>query len=70
MFIDTRPIDATEKTYVSLSTGDSYLIDFCFCIGNDTVKSYEVLTNKYQANGDTEKMQVSDHYAVKVVFEK
>ena len=70
MFIDTRPIEATEETYVSLSTGASYLIDFCFYIGKDTVKSYEVLTNKYQANGDTEKMQVSDHYAVKVVFEK
>ena len=67
-FTDTRPADATEGTYVSLSTGNSYLIDFCFYSGESTVEKYEILTKKYKADGDSTEMAVSDHYAVKVTF--
>lgn len=67
-FTDTRLADATEGTYVSLSSGNSYLIDFCFYQGKTTVEKYEVLTKQYKADGDFAEMRVSDHNAVKVTF--
>ena len=68
MLTDTRPADATENTYTSLSTGSSYLIDFCFYDGATTVEKYEILSKLYKAEGDSAEMKVSDHNAVKVTF--
>ena len=67
-FTDTRPADATEGTYVSLTSGNSYLIDFCFYKGEATVEKYEILTKQYKGDGDSVEMRVSDHNAVKVIF--
>ena len=73
-FVDARKVALEDKsvvngTYHNYGTKESE-IDFCFYKGDEVVLEYEIISQKYISEGETEPGFVSDHYGVIVVFER
>lgn len=73
-FIDSHTVAETDASTV----GGTYHnfgkkereIDFCFYRGEETVLEYEVISQNYASEGESEPGYVSDHYGVLVTFKK
>jgi endonuclease/exonuclease/phosphatase family metal-dependent hydrolase len=73
-FVDARTVAAADNsvvngTFHAYGTADME-IDFCFYRGDETVLEYEIISQKYISEGETEAGFVSDHYGVIVTFKK
>ena len=73
-FTDAHKVALEDKsvvggTYHNYGTKESE-IDFCFYRGEEVVLEYEIISQKYISEGETEPGFVSDHYGVITVFER
>ena len=73
-FVDARTVAAADNSVVNGTFHDygtaDMEIDFCFYRGDETVLEYEIISQKYVSEGETEAGFVSDHYGVIVTFKK